>query len=107
MDSLTDLIPVLEHPISVVSLVVLLGLMVITGRLVSRKVHEDRVQDWKDLAQHWQRIAETQQEANEQNTVAIKELLEHARTTSQVLKSLQDLRLYDASPAARGQDDPQ
>lgn len=79
-------------PLTAGSVLLTLGMLVLAGRLIPRAQHEDRVNDWKELAERWERIAEKERAINETYGEATTELLDHARTSTQLLRTLQALR---------------
>lgn len=89
MELLTALGP---GPITAGSVLLTLGMLVLAGRLVPLRQHEARVSDWKELAERWEKIAETQRQINETQAESTRELLEHARTSTQILRSWQSHR---------------
>lgn len=79
-----NLPPGLVDNLGVVGVVLLVGWLVFTGRLVPRRTYEDIIHD-RDEWRAAQRISET---ARQVAADQVDELLEHARTTDAFIRSL-------------------
>lgn len=76
--------PALFNGIGVVTVVLLVGWMIFTGRLVPRRTHDDIMHDRDE----W-RVAHRISEATRADLAKqVGELLEHARTTEALIRSL-------------------
>lgn len=90
--TLAELLPVGPGPITAGALMAALGWAVLRGWLIPRPWHRERVNDWRELADRWEKIAEKERAINETYGDATKELLDHARTSTRILTALQEHR---------------
>ena len=72
-------------------IVALIALMALTGRLVSRKVHEERVQDAKDTAALWRAAHEASETARRETESLVRENLETSRAVLHLMHSLRSV----------------
>lgn len=79
--TLADLLP--WGGVGLSGIVTIVIVLILTGRLVPRRVHDDRVADWKAAYEAAEKRAETR---DAQHT----ELMEMSRTTVQILQALRD-----------------
>lgn len=80
-------------------------LMMFTGRIVSRKVHEERVQDAKDTATLWRAAHESSETARRENESLVRENLETSRAVLHLMHSLRSAAFReDEANAATTQD---
>jgi len=73
------------------SLVAVIAYMALTGRLVSRKVHEERVQDAKDTAALWRATAEASETARRETESLARDNLETSRAVLHLMHSLRSV----------------
>lgn len=74
-----------------VGIVFLIALMIFNGKLVSRKVHEERVNDAKEQAQLWRQAHEASETARRENESLAREGLETSRMVLHLVRTIRNV----------------